>query len=181
MTVKSIIEDYLLRVRRAAHIRNGAPISNSSADHTAVVISTFFSVADKTVKILSGDLNSRVYGRQEILNETRKFLGGKVRGEQGRVEMKVLVECDISSLAGNPFYDLIMQYKNVQIRSVPTEIQSHYNFHLMTMDGNSYRYEENRERHEAIAAFGDPENTRHLDKLFDELWERSKQGQKEAA
>ena len=65
---------YVEKVRRAAISRNGEPLYNGSVDHAAVLAEAMFTHAEKSVDILTGELNARVYGGAAVVDRVKEFL-----------------------------------------------------------------------------------------------------------
>ena len=161
------LEEYRKRVARLARLRDGKPIFNGTLEHAAVVIENIFAHATDRVFILSGKMNPRAYGQDEVLTETKLFLA------DGSHRVKILLEsADERDLKEHPFFEQFGDYENVEVRTVPQDMQEHYDFHFIVMDGDSYRFEEDKTKHAAIAAFGDEEGAQNLEKIFTILWER---------
>lgn len=157
--------DYLDRVDRAAKRRNGEVFLNSSLGHSIVIVERMIADAYRSVAILSRSLDPKVYGRNQILEATRRFLDEKPR------KMRLLLENrDLQMLAENPFLNKFKDDPCVEIRFVPTDIEKTYKFHFLVTDGESYRFEPDKATSSAVVAFGDAEGARNLEDFFSSLW-----------
>ncbi|NOX40767.1 MAG: hypothetical protein GXP05_09695 [Alphaproteobacteria bacterium] len=162
------MQNYSKIVRRAAALKDGSVIFNGSLAHAEILVRELFRSADSCIKILSGDLNSRVFGSDDVVEQANLFLADPNR------KLEVLVEeCSADDRANHPFYDnfFVKKRDNVHFRRVPQDIQDSYDFHLVVADGESYRFEGDKKKHAAIAAFGDKKGASNLDGIFDEIWE----------
>ena len=52
-------------------------------------------------------------------------------------------------------------------------MQFRYDFHFVLMDDNSYRFEPDKSKFGAIAAFGDDNTGKNLESLFEKIWAAS--------
>ena len=127
-----------------------------------------FSEANKSVCILSHELNARVYGREEIIEQAKLFLAEPTHSALILVENSSEQKRD-----GHPFFEELGEYENIQWRILPKPASDHLDFHMLVMDDDSYRFEADKSTPNAIAAFGDREVACHLKGLFEEMWEQS--------
>lgn len=157
--------DYLDRVDRAAKRRSGEVFLNSSLGHAIVIVERLIADAYGSVAILSRNLDPKVYGRNQILEATRRFLDEKPR------KMRLLLEeRNQQMLAENPFLNKFKNDPCVEIRIVPTDIEKNYKFHFLVTDGESYRFEPDKSTSSAVVAFGDTEGAKNLENFFSSLW-----------
>ena len=163
------LTDYMNKVRRFAEARTGAPVYNASLEHAVVILQNMFSRADDSIYILTGELNTEAYGRDEVVREARGFL------KSSKHRVRILFEderlLDEGYVAKHPLLAIETGQEQIEKRRVPKELQPNYKFHFVVVDQDSYRFEPDREKHEAVAAFGDAEGAQNLKKLFEELWE----------
>lgn len=159
------LDNYREQVARLARRRDGEPIFNGSIDHAAVIVENMFKAADSHVEILSGELNPRVYGLPEVIREASLFL---VDADH---KLRILVEEDQEAdRIDHPFFEAFKDRDNVEFKRVLPESQEIYDFHFLVMDGDSYRFEEDKTKPAAIAAFGDVEGAENLGKIFEDIW-----------
>ena len=163
------LTDYMNKVRRFAEARTGAPVYNASLEHAVVILQTMFSRAEDSICILTGGLNTEAYGHDEVVKEARGFL------ESPEHRVRILFEDDRllneEYVSKHPFLAIKTGQKQIQKRRVPKELQPNYKFHFVVVDSDFYRFEPDREKYEAVAAFGDVEGGQNLRELFENLWE----------
>jgi hypothetical protein len=155
------IKDYRQRVKLLSDIRNGGAIFNGSADHAAIIVENLFRVATHHVRILSGDLDARVYGNHRVVQRAEEFLGHSDH------RLDILVERDTFS-ASHPFVRAIAGNENVAIKLISPEVSEGVPYHFMTADEDCYRFEELKGTHKAVAAFGD-RSAMHLAEIFSQI------------
>lgn len=158
------IDDYKERVQKLAKLRDGEPIYNGSLDHAAVIIENMFAHAKQSVLILTGALNARVYGPNEVLEQAGLFLADP------RHYARILVEEPEALGPDHPFIQKFAENKNVHFRYLEKEHAKLFDFHFVVMDGDSYRFEESKDHPAAIAAFGDVTGAENLKSLYEVLW-----------
>ena len=161
------IDTFRERVDKAAAERTGEPIYNASTDHAAIIVETMFSNADEQVRVLTGQFNARVYGRESVVKPARLFLVDQSH------TAKILLEKNVEDveLKENPFFDEILPAKNIEVRRLREELRDSVKFHMQLMDKDSYRFEADKTKHVAVAAFGDTDTALHLGRIFDYLWD----------
>ena len=164
---------YRSRIERLAYERTGEPVYNDSVEHAAIILHNLFLHAHRSVKILTGELNKEAYGRRTIIDAAMRFL------EDDSHEISILFENgDLSrdeTLQQHPFLRAVKSNNNkrVNLLQVPSDVQDRYGFHFVLIDDDSYRFEPDKAKLGAVAAFGDRAGGKHLHSLFSELWKRS--------
>ena len=164
---------YRSKIDRLAYERTGEPVYNDSVEHAAIILHNMFLHADRSVKILTGVLNKDAYGRRTIIDAAVRFL------KDDSHEISILYENgDLSrddTLQQHPFLRAVKSNNNkrVKLQQVPPAVQDTYGFHFVLMDDDSYRFEPDKAKLGAVAAFGDQAGGKHLQSLFSELWRRS--------
>lgn len=163
------MDEYSQLVRALALKRDGQPLYNASIDHASVVIENLFKSARRKIDILSGDLNPRVYGRNEVVQEAMLFL---ISNPEHRI--RVLLEKDLAEARKlHPFFKMFSEFANVELRIAPSELQEMYTFHFVVVDKDCYRFESNKNLPAATAAFGDSDGARNLSGIYERLWNGS--------
>lgn len=162
---------YRARVEALARKRTGEPVYNDSIEHAVIILQNMFSHARHSVKILTGELNRKAYARRAILEEVKRFVEHDSHTLQILFESKDLTRNEAGHL--HPFLRAISGNERVQLRHVPAGLQEAYLFHFILMDDDSYRFEPDKERYGAVAAFGDEVGGENLKKLFSRLWAKS--------
>lgn len=166
----SVDASYIDLVEAAALCKNGDPFLNSSLAHAAVIVQRIIADAYHSVSILSRSLDPRVYGRNQTLDTTSRFLDEAPR------RMRILMEeGDEIAHAGNPFLNKFKDRPNVELRIVPRRLQEKYKFHFLVADNESYRFEPDKTKSAAIVAFGHAEIANKLERVFATLWRQCEQ------
>lgn len=159
---------YRERIKLLARTRDGTPIYNGSPDHAAVIIENIFNVAQDEVRLLSGDLNSRVYGAPGVVQRATEFLAHSHR------RLRVLLERETYSPT-HPLVAAMSARANVQIAVIPDNVRGALQYHFATADDDCFRFEPEKDKHVAVAAFGDQPATHNLNGIFESIWELSEQ------
>jgi hypothetical protein len=162
------LDAYREKIKQLARERNGDPIYNGSPDHAAIIVEYLFLSAESEVRILSGDLNARVYGAPGVVQRAREFLSHSNR------RLRILLERETYSPT-HPLIGELTPERNVQIAVIPDSIQTALEYHLATADNDCFRFEPEKENHVAVAAFGNVKSTENLNAIFDSIWDRSEQ------
>lgn len=162
------MSSYKKHVRDLAELRDGTPVFNGSTEHAAVIAENMFAKANNSVRILNGKMNARVYASEGVREQISLFLADDDH------KLKILIE-DFSegNLTDHPFFDDFLDYQNVIVRGLAPEIARDIKFHFLVMDEDSYRFERDKEKHEAVAAFGESKGAKNLIGVFDQLWDAS--------
>lgn len=153
---------YRDHITRLAAERTGQAVYNGSADHATIIVENMFAAAQDNVRILSGDLNAKIYGTEPVVQRAKQFLGHSSH------RLQILVE-DVTFSASHPLIAAIGDDPNVEIRHIPAALSSRISFHFMTADKDCYRFEGEKNSHVAVAAFGDFDTTAHLTELFSHI------------
>ena len=161
------INDYARTFRRA--LENGEEFNNYNKDiqHATVIICTAFAFAKERVRLLSNMLDPVLYSQRWFLDEAESFLE-----RDGKLD--VLVESDVPD--DHPVIQLAAANPNLSVRRVPKEAVESYEFNFMLVDQRGYRFESDREKHEALVLFGGDvvgDVLSDLNAVFNALWERS--------
>ena len=159
---------YREKVEALANERQGEPLYNDSMEHAAIVLQSLLSRAERSIKLLTGELNRDTYGRQAIVKQVQRFLADKAHSVQILYENEALVNAPAEE---HPFLRAVKGYSQVELRHVPRWLQSSYDFHFLLIDDDSYRFEPNTARFAAVAAFGDEAAGQNLRDLFSKLWQ----------
>ena len=162
------MKNYRTKVKEAARIRDGSPLYNGSLDHAAVLAEEMFSNAESDVNILSGSLNARVYGTTAIVEKARQFLSDT------KHKVRIIIENpeDVDPV-DHIFVAEFAENDDVQFRALPSAMKPDVGYHFVVMDGDSYRFEKDKDHPSAIAAFGDDDGGKRLTEVFDILWNAS--------
>lgn len=166
---KHLERDYLFRIELASKWRNGEKFLNGSLSHAATIVKQMIGDADRSVSILSRNLNPRLYSRNRTLATTARFL------DENPGEMRIILEeKDSDELSQNSFVRRFKDHPRVEFRFMPIHEQSRYKFHFLVADGDTYRFEPDKAKTTAVVAFGDMEGGSNLELIFETLWNRSR-------
>lgn len=142
--------------------RDGTPIPNGTLRHASLLIEAIFGNAQRSVKILTGELNARVYGTSQVIAKALQFLANSDHS------LDIVFEStfDDGEAARHPLLSAIRESPNVQLWRLSPSATSELKFHCALMDDDSYRYEGDKTKPAAIAAFGDRDFARTLGAVF---------------
>lgn len=170
---------YRDQVEALADKHDGEPVYNSSLEHTAIVLQSMLSRARQSVKLLTGDLNRDAYGRRTVVEQIRHFVEDKSHSVKILYEDRTLGDGEAQET--HPFLQAVKNKSHVELRHVPRGLQSRYDFHFMLVDGDSYRFEPDKDKFGAVAAFGDEDGGKNLDGIFSTLWAAARVANAEVA
>lgn len=161
--------DYRIKVTRFAEERNGGAVYNGSIEHAIIVIETLFRFATSKVQILTGFLNPIVYGTAEVVVAAHRFLSDP------RSTVDIIM--DSPPLPNNPFIDSFLKLPNFRLRRLRDDGTIMYNCHFMLADNDCYRFEEDKSKISAVAAFGDSKGSAIIADAFATLWPHATHGE----
>lgn len=160
------LDEYRQLVRSIASKRDSQPIYNASVEHASIVIENLFAKAKRRVDVLSGNFNPRVYGRTAVVEEAKLFLASSVNNK-----LRVILEEDSpEDRAIHPFFQMCADSRSVQLRIASQDVQDLYGFHFVLMDNDSYRFESDKTKASAVAAFGHRKGAENLSGIYEYLW-----------
>lgn len=163
--LEGVDADYVRRVDELARLCDGTPFFNASLGHAAVIVERMMADACKSVSILSGSLEPRVYGESRVLRKSMRFLSNP------HCKMRIILEGNYPDvLRDNAFLERFEHHERVSLKFMPERIQSRYKFHFLVADGESYRIEADKSKSSAIVAFGHKEGALNLERVFGNLW-----------
>lgn len=179
------LDVYREQVREAILRRNGAPLLNSTVDHAAVIVQESFCNAQHSIKLLSYRLDPDCYARASVINDAKFFLADPNHKAEILVESSLWDSDNNYRWNNHPFIEPLKEFifpnedRGVKIRSVPKEWAESYQFNFLLLDDYGYRYETDRKRPAAVAAFLAPDTSKapitNLDDIFGRLWEQSRE------
>jgi hypothetical protein len=173
------MQEYHEEVREAILRRNGKPILNGTIDHAAVIVQESFNNAKNRVRILSSRLDPSCYAKNSVADAAKTFLADPDHKAEILVEPSLWDADDNFEWGKHPLVAALSDYKDrFEIRIVPSDWVKRYNFNFLLLDDYGYRYEGDRSRPAAVAAFlpsgAEKPQVNNLNKIFDELWQHSK-------
>ena len=132
-------------------------------EHAAIVVETLFATARDEVMILTGNLNTRVYGRDEVVLQAKLFLASDAENR-----MRIILEEDrLENRRLHPLLQGLSSFKGLSVRHAPPDLQESYGFHFVAADQDCYRFERDKTKSSAIAAFGDNKRCPLLTDFFE--------------
>jgi hypothetical protein len=160
------MESYRARVDALAREKGGTPLFSGSFEQASILIEKFFAIAKSSICILSDNLNARVYGGDEVIEQAALFLAERNH------YLQILLEVESGQeLEKHPFFERFSDYDNVMVRLLPEQVRGRYDFHFVLYDEDGYRFQPKKDEDSAVAAFGDKVNAAHLKDMFYVLWD----------
>ena len=158
------LHSYREQVLECAKTRDGSPIYNRSIEHAAIVVEQLFANANSNVNLLTGKLEARVYGGEQVREQAALFLAHPSRN------LRILIEDKDAVTMQHPFFKQFQSLDNVQVCPVHDHLQKLYKFHFMVTDNNCYRFESDKGDSAAVASFGAEAVATNLRGVFDSIW-----------
>jgi len=158
------LKEYAKKIDRLIFEMEGETVGNSSIDHAIILLDRMFKNATDHVRIFSGELNALAYGCPQVLASAQRFLW------DANHKLEIITEKDIPE--ENPFY-VNFSKDNVDLYRLDAAASEHVKFHFALMDGCGYRFEGDKTKPGAIAAFGVTEMATDLLGMFDSLKQAS--------
>ncbi|MDX8384077.1 MAG: hypothetical protein R8M45_08345, partial [Ghiorsea sp.] len=156
------MEAYEMEIERLVQSMDGETITNCSTSHAISLLTKMFNHASQSIRIFSGNLDFGAYRNEGLLIAMRDFLNsGK--------KLEIIIENDLDGKSD--IADMIRTHKDkVSLLKLDgSKLESEPTFHFTLMDECSYRFEGDKTKHAAIAAFGDIKFAKKLDTAFTAL------------
>lgn len=174
------MDNYIALVKKLSESNSSEIINNSSADHASVLLAEMFRKGQGDAYIFSGALNPAIYGREDVAGTIGTYL------TEGRGNLKVVVQsgADFVSdddLCGGKQLGLLHQLKlrfgsdvisKVEVKR-GTEAMQTYPCHFTVVGKKAFRFEPDKNKHEAFASFNQPDMVSQLAGLFETFWSQS--------
>ena len=162
------LDEYRNRVNTIAWKRSGNSIYNGTLAHAAAVVEALLANARKDVMILTTDLNTRIFGRDDIVMHAKLFLASDAGNR-----LRILMEVDKpQNRRLHPLLQGLAEYGGLSLRHVPEDLQASYGFHFVAADDDCYNFGRDKSKPFAIATFGNKESSSGLVRFFEEAWDR---------
>lgn len=159
------MNEYREKVRRLAEARTGEPFFNGSEEHATAIAENMFRVANSEVCIFTSHLAPRIYGRSPVVEWAEIFVA-----DDTAHKVRVIVRNgDLELLSDNPLFQEIGSSSNFELKALPDEYHDEIDSSFMVADEDCYRFEPDKTKCEAVAAFGS-EKAQDLKKIFGHLW-----------
>jgi hypothetical protein len=131
---------------------DGHPIPCSGPEQAAAALQMFFSIANRSMRIVTGGLNARIYGQPPVIAEAKRFLADGSH----TLEIIFLEPVDNQKVVRHPLLAEILGWNNVHLFRINPSPDRHFGFHFTLADDNlAYRFKEDVDKHASIVAFGD--------------------------
>jgi len=168
---KKIDPNYKDIINRCAEAGENFVINNGNAMHAAYLLTKFFAMAKKQVRIFTGELFAKVFDDPHLINAAVNFLSNDAdrkivvafqeeEGKNSRVLERDFVKKLTTTLPENS--------GKLKIYSISLDLDGQVN-HFAVMDSSAFRYELDHDKKSAVANFGDQKNSNKLKQFFDKL------------
>ena len=162
------LENYWNLIDRLAVQMDGEAVLNGSSEHAAIINERMFNYAKSAMRILTRRFDPRIYGTESLIKSATLFAG-----QNDRKTQVLLEEYEVDELARHPFYEAFWEASNVEFRQMPAVAAEKNHINFTTMDQQSYRFERDKKKAVAVAAFGS-DFAKDLNGYFDAIWSFSK-------
>jgi hypothetical protein len=156
-------------LRRESQLRTGEPIPSGTPAQAALVLETFFASANSAIRIVTGHLNARIYGRDPVIVEAKKFLADRSR----TLEILFLSEVRPNIIVVHPLLAALRHNDNMSLYQAQVELAQAFPFHFSVVDRDAYRFKKDAISHGSIIAFGDLDFAGKLLRVFSGLRNQS--------
>jgi hypothetical protein len=159
--------DRLIESRYLAY--DGKPFPNGTLRHAGMIVDAMFRHAKKRVRILTGELNARAYGTPYVIDSALQFLANSDHS----LEIIFEGQFDDGEARRHPLLAMIGTDANVILYRLREDQRANVKSHFALMDDASYRYEADKRRPSAIAAFNDKTFAEQLTSIFEALRDKA--------
>jgi hypothetical protein len=161
--IETLGDDYLLGETRQEIMLE------ASDDHIALT-DHMITQAGRTIRIFTRDLDPVIYDRNNVIDAIRRLA---TRSSYARTEILAFDTSRIIS-RGHRLVELTRALSSsVEIRRPEKQYEKHQHA-FITFDEVGYIYRTHANRYDGIANYNDPRQTREFEKLFKEIWARSR-------
>ncbi len=141
-------------------------ILNNDIRHATILIEQMFKHATRTVKLLSVSLNAALYNQTNVLNAMRVFLAKE------NTRLEIVTEKEICSENNKELLNILNECKDKVGRNVAQPwLSNQYKYNFLVSDNSTYRFEGDKNKHEATAEFHNKKRASKLNKVFDKIYE----------
>ena len=125
--------------------------------------------ARRSIRIFTRDLDPGIYDRGDFVAACKRLA---IRSRFSRIEI-LAFESQHIIRKGHRMVELARALSSrIEIRRPEKEYKKHLQT-FITFDEKAYIYRSHSDRYEGVANYYDPRETRELEKLFKEIWQRS--------
>ncbi|MDC9726798.1 MAG: hypothetical protein PSN35_03040 [Candidatus Thioglobus sp.] len=154
-------KDYEKKVVECLNAQQNEIILNCNIDHAEILIKQMFLNAAHTVNLLSNKLDANLYERNDIVDAIRRFLNRE--GTTLNIAIEGNMDQGSIQLIG------LLENHDINPVRIPDWLKEQYKYNFITMDDTGYRFETDREKHEAVVNFGDTQQTEKLNNIFNTI------------
>lgn len=156
------LADFEDRIWWASRHMDGEAFSAPTAEHGRLVVERLFAKAKRTVHILGGSLDSRIYASNHVLSSARQFLSVP------DVRLRILLDVDrADARRKHPFLQMAETFPDkVSLGILSTPVADLVDLHFVVADDDSYRVKPRKQSESSIVAFGDKEGAENLVRIF---------------
>jgi len=162
--------EYRHLIDRQLTKRNGTAIPCATPLTARVLIEEMFRNAKRAVRVMAGEFNPQVYGSPLAISFATQFLADPEHS------LQIVFEGEVSDAAvsDHPLVRGIGQAPNFQVFAVDRKLAAKIKCHFSVMDGDSYRFEGDKNGHAAVAVFGDNVFAEGLIEYFEAVVKRAR-------
>lgn len=156
-------ETYYEMLERLSAEKSPDRVNNSSAEHAADFLYVLIANAEHNINIVSEKLT--VYADKWLCRSFERVLDSGVKA-------KILLDGNKAEIdRNNKFLAIAKNYKNCQVKMADKKLSAH----IVTRDGNAYRYCTNLSDNTAFGSFNQPNIVKDADKqLFSGSYDKLK-------
>ncbi|MBC5764144.1 hypothetical protein [Ramlibacter albus] len=173
------MDAYRALVRRLAEKRDPEIISNSSIDHATVLVAEMLRRGQGEAHIFSGALNPALYSTPEVIGAMTSFLTAADSC------VKIIVQEKEKAIPNWEIFLSRMTVEPEMLDRIDIRVGNDFvvsqPFHFTTVGSDFFRFEPDREKHEAFASFGRPGDVAQMTEVFEAFWGLSPTSLKELA
>lgn len=175
------ISEYRDIIERFARDRVDARVPNGLPLHASILIETMFKSATAEMRIFTRELDTAVFGRDDIMAAVEKFIGRpyatlkillqKPQDEKWAVDHPLVAKLNAFSQSSS--------HGSFVIRNAVGSYANNDANHFAVMDNDGFRYELDHDHCKAMANFNEPKTAKKLVEVFEQAFDISAQERSE--
>ncbi|SMM99513.1 hypothetical protein SPONN_646 [uncultured Candidatus Thioglobus sp.] len=140
-------------------------ILNNDIYHATILIEQMFKHATQKVKLLSVSLDSRLYSQKNVLDAMRGFL------QKQYTSLDIVTEQEICPESNVALLKILDKFKTkISAKIAEPWLSEQYEYNFLVADESTYRFEGDKNKHEATVEFHNKEYTLKLNNVFDKIY-----------
>ncbi len=140
-------------------------ILNNDIRHAAILIEQMFKRARHDVKLLAASLDSALYSQVNVLNAMRDFLAKE------NTRLEIVTEKEIRSEDNKELLSILDECKDKVGRNVAQPwLSDQYKYNFLVSDNSTYRFERDKNKHEATVEFHNNKRASKLNEVFGKIY-----------